>query len=261
MLLQELAVEKITESLKKDPMVKAVFLKGSMGRNEHDAHSDIDLYCLVEKENEEAFLVNRKTHLEAYRPIIFEDDIFIIAPQLIAVFDDLLHLDLFTVTVESYTKKDYFKVLYDPEALMNAFTESQTLELNREEFNDAVIDVAWFLFQYKKAAARGNSIWAAKMLTNSMEHLAKVLLYKYAPERAQLGLKTLETSLPEEILKQLELILESITPRRHREAVIRMSEMLSGEMDWIVQRLTDGEQIENLLRKMVEWHLEVETRI
>lgn len=261
MLPQEIAVEKIMESLKKDPFVKAVFLKGSMGRNEHDAHSDIDLYCLVEKENEKVFLLNRKTHLEAYRPIIFEDDIFIIAPQLIAVFDDLLHMDLFTVTVESYTKKDYFKVLYDPEGLMNVFTESQTLKLNGQEFNDAVIDVAWFLFQYKKAASRGNDIWAARMLTNSMEHLAKVLLYKYKPERAQLGLKTLETSLPKEILQKLELILESITPRRHREAVIRMCELLNHELDWMTRRLTDGVQIENLLRKMVELHLKVENRI
>lgn len=45
MLAQEIAVHKITESLQADRRVKAVFLKGSMGRGEYDEHSDID--CIV----------------------------------------------------------------------------------------------------------------------------------------------------------------------------------------------------------------------
>ena len=71
LLQQELAVEKICTSLKKDNLVKAIFLKGSMGRDEHDEYSDIDLYCLVEKENEELFLNKRLEHIKAYREIIF----------------------------------------------------------------------------------------------------------------------------------------------------------------------------------------------
>ena len=109
MLPQELAVEKITASLKKDPLVKAIFLKGSMGRGEHDEHSDVDLYCLVNEEDKKEFLANRVEHLRAYRDIILMDDIFIVAPQIIAVFDDLLHIDLFTVTKESFVGGDLFQ--------------------------------------------------------------------------------------------------------------------------------------------------------
>src|SRR6185437_816514 len=131
---QELAVEKISSSLKKDPLVQAVFLKGSMGRNEHDEFSDIDLYCLVNKEDENQFLSNRLEHLQAYRPIIFQDDIFIIAPQMIAVFDDLLHIDLFTVTMDSFQEKDYFKVIDDPNHLLDKFIDSQSLTLSENEY-------------------------------------------------------------------------------------------------------------------------------
>ncbi|WHT48473.1 nucleotidyltransferase domain-containing protein [Sporosarcina thermotolerans] len=81
MLPQELAVEKISESLKNDPLVQAIFLKGSMGRGEHDEHSDIDLYCLVNEEDEKEFLANQVKHLRAYRDIILMDDIFIVAPN------------------------------------------------------------------------------------------------------------------------------------------------------------------------------------
>ena len=62
---QEEAVKVITAQLKQDPYVKAVFLKGSMGRNEHDENSDVDLYCLVDEEGKEDFLENRKAHVRS----------------------------------------------------------------------------------------------------------------------------------------------------------------------------------------------------
>ena len=253
---QELAVEKISASLKKDPLVQAVFLKGSMGRNEHDEFSDIDLYCLVNKEDENQFLSNRLEHLQAYRPIIFQDDIFIIAPQMIAVFDDLLHIDLFTVTMDSFQEKDYFKVIDDPNHLLDKFIDSQSLTLSENEYRDDVSDVAWFLFQYKKAAARGNTIWAVRMLTNVMVHLARVLLYRYAPHRAQLGLKTIDQSLPKSLVPKLENIFEHITLCKHRKACYLLCTLVSEEYEWIDLQLPQETQIKHLLRKMVEFHVE-----
>ncbi|TWT01106.1 nucleotidyltransferase domain-containing protein [Planomicrobium sp. CPCC 101079] len=254
MLIQEQAVEKICASLKQDPHVKAVFVKGSMGRDEHDEHSDIDLYCLVDGEREKQFLAAREAHLEAYRPILFRDDIFIIAPQLIAVYDNLLHIDLFTVTLESFPEKDYFRVLYDPEGLLESFQETQTLELKSEEFRDAVIDVAWFLFQYQKASTRGNTIWAARMLTNVIDHLARVLLHKYAPLRAQLGVKALASSLPTELFEEVTAIINHITPREHAVAAVRISLLVEQELEWVLAVLPKETEIEPLLRRMIDAH-------
>ncbi|WP_416144413.1 nucleotidyltransferase domain-containing protein [Planococcus koreensis] len=252
MLPQETAVQKITDSLRKDLRVKAIFLKGSMGRNEYDEHSDIDLYCLVEKEDEKEFLGNRLVHLQAYRPVIFQDDIFIVAPQLIAVFDDFLHIDLFTVTPETFKGKDFFKVLHDPEDRLTAFIDTQGLELKASEYRDHVNDVAWFLFQYKKASSRGNGIWSVKMLANAAEHLARVLLYRYAPERAQLGLKSLQHALPTELFKQMEAVFEAMTPSRHAESAEAMSRLLKKEFPWIKEHVADGAQIETLLQSMLD---------
>ncbi|MGV3465025.1 MAG: nucleotidyltransferase domain-containing protein [Heyndrickxia sp.] len=251
MLRQEMAVEKIVKSLKQDPSIQAIFLKGSMGRNEQDEHSDIDLYCLVRQEEEQQFLSRRLNHIKAYRDIIFYDDIFIVTPQIIAVFDDMLHIDLFTITKESFVGKDYFKVLYDPDHLLNEFTDTQGLTLSESEYCDDVNDVAWFLFQYKKSAARGNDIWAVRMLTNVMYHLARVLLHRYAPERAQLGLKTMEQSLPKSLVDELKQIFEHITPSGHRKASQQIKKLVSKEMDWIKLNLTQGDQILPLLEKML----------
>ncbi|MBD7985384.1 nucleotidyltransferase domain-containing protein [Sporosarcina sp. Sa2YVA2] len=254
MLSQELAVEKISESLKSDPLVQAIFLKGSMGRGEHDAHSDIDLYCLVNEENKEQFLSNRMNHVHAYRDTILMDDIFIVAPQIIAVYDDMLHIDLFTVTKESFVGGDHFKVLYDPENVMEEFLHTQGLTISGEQYRDDVLDVAWFLYQYKQSAARGNDIWSVRMLTNVVNHLGRVLLFRYAPERAALGLKTLERSLPESVVFELEEIMEFITPQKHGQAVERISRLLEREVEWIQTQLIEEDQTIRFLRSMIELH-------
>lgn len=251
MLQQELALEKICSSLKRDNLVKALFLKGSMGRDEHDEYSDIDLYCFVEKEDEEVFLNKRLEHIKAYREIIFYDDIYIIAPQIIVVFDNLLHLDLFTVTEENFTEKDYFKVLHDPNNLLEQFKETQSLEVSESEFSDSATDIAWFLFQYKKAIERGNDIWAVRMLTNVMEHLGRVLLHKYCPNRAQLGLKTLDHSLPSFVLIEVEAIFELITPKNHAKASSKIRQILDKEYEWILSQVSDRFLVEVLLKEMI----------
>ncbi|MEZ7172722.1 nucleotidyltransferase domain-containing protein [Sporosarcina sp. OR05] len=254
MLPQELAVEKISESLKRDPLVQAVFLKGSMGRGEHDAHSDVDLYCVVNEKDAKQFLANRLEHVHAYRETILWDDIFIVAPQIIAVFDNLLHIDLFTVTKETFVGGDYFTVLYDPHRILDEFVNTQGLTLTENEYEDDVMDVAWFLFQYKKSAARGNDMWSVKMLTNVIHHLGRVLLYRYAPERAKLGLKTIEQSLPEEVGTELKGIMEFITPQRHAQAVERISTLLDREVEWMQKRFAEEHQTMLFLRRMIELH-------
>ncbi|WP_251137220.1 nucleotidyltransferase domain-containing protein [Exiguobacterium sp. H66] len=75
------AIEQLTDRLKQDPTVEAIFLKGSFDRGEEDFHSDLDLYCLVAEGTVSEFLPRRLAHLEAYRPVIWHDDIFIVAPH------------------------------------------------------------------------------------------------------------------------------------------------------------------------------------
>jgi predicted nucleotidyltransferase len=113
-MVLEKALHAVVESLKTDDLVEAIFLKGSMARKEHDNYSDIDLYCLVSDENVEPFLPNRIKHLESYKKLLFVDDIYIIAPQILAVYVDLVHIDLFTVTLENIIAKDKIEILYDP---------------------------------------------------------------------------------------------------------------------------------------------------
>lgn len=244
------AIEQLVARLKQDPAVEAIFLKGSFGRGEEDVHSDIDLYCLVSEERQTKFLSRRLSHLSVYRPIIWKDEIDIIAPQMIVVYDDLLHIDLFTVTLDSLNHKDQLRVLYDPKQQLTDFTDTCDLTLSAQEATDEAIDAVWFLFQYKKAAARGNDLWAVEMLRSALIKFAKVLLHHHTPNRAQLGLKTIPTTLPDGPRLSLESIYEVLTPATHAEAAQRYLACLETERKTLDRTLVTHPETLDLLDRL-----------
>ncbi|MCM3690830.1 nucleotidyltransferase domain-containing protein [Neobacillus niacini] len=250
MILED-AVAAISNSLKQDKRVQSIFLKGSIGRGEQDEYSDIDMYCLVNEEDVEAFNRSRIQHLESYNKLLFHDDIFIVAPQILAVYENLVHVDLFTVTEHTYTEKDFIKVLYDPYNKLDKFKQNQNLKLSSVDFQDAVDDIGWFLFQYKNSSARGNDIWSVTILHQVMTHLSRVLLHKYNPNRAQLGMKTIETSLPAETVHLMKLVYENITPQKHKQAVKLICKLLSNETEWIFTEVANPGKIKPLWERMI----------
>jgi predicted nucleotidyltransferase len=251
-MIVEDALEVLSSSLKQDKRVQAIFVKGSVGRGEHDEHSDLDLYCLVDANDLDDFLQSRISHLQSYGKLLFHDDIFIVAPQILAVYEDMLHVDLFTVTEATFIEKDFFKVIYDPNELLSKFMTTQNLRITQGEFQDGVDDIAWFLFQYKKMAARGNDLWSVNMLNHVMMNLSRVLLHKYKPERAQLGLKTAAASLPEDVVKEISEIQEHITPGKHQIAAELIRELMKRESGWILNEVPYPEKIKSFWHKVLQ---------
>lgn len=245
-------VEVLLESLKDDPYIEAVFLRGSIAREEHDEFSDIDIYCVVHEENIEAFLPKRKQHIEAYKKTLFVDDIYIIAPQLLVVYEDMIHIDLFTVTPSEISNQDAIKILWDPNEILTVKKKNTTLSLTPLEFQDAVDDTVWYLYQYYWSAKRGNGIWCVHLLRNSLEHFAKVLLHKYCPERALLGLKTLYNSLPTSPLHEIMEIMNCMSLETHEMAVKKLVNAFHNEYDWIFENVPNKEEIKPLWEKTKE---------
>ncbi|MED3802466.1 nucleotidyltransferase domain-containing protein [Lysinibacillus xylanilyticus] len=243
-------VEVLLESLKVDQYIEAIFLRGSMARNEHDEFSDIDIYCVVNEENVEAFLPNRTKHIESYMRTLFVDDVYIIAPQLLVVYEDLIHIDLFTVTPSEIINKDTMKILFDPNGILTAKQKNTTLSLTPLEFQDAVDDTVWYLYQYYWSAQRGNEIWSVHLLRNSLEHFAKVLLHKYCPERALLGLKTLSNSLPTDPLHEIVDIMNCMSLVTHEMAVKKLVTFFENESHWIFENVPNKEAIKPLWEKI-----------
>lgn len=240
----QVAMDKILDSLKKDPNVEAVFLRGSIARDEHDAYSDIDMYCAVR--DVPSFLPSRINHLEAYQPLIFVDDIYIIAPQILGVFENMVHIDLFTVTFDEISKKDAIKILYDPLNRLSGLQMDTSLTLREEDFQADVDDTVWFIYQYKLSAKRQNDIWCVHLLHQVLTHFSKVLLHRYVPERANLGMKTLQDSLPRVILEELKPVMNRLTIEDHSTAADQLMDMIDAESEWMFAKAMDRGKIEPL---------------
>lgn len=236
------ALDRLADILANEEEVKAIFVKGSFGRGEHDPYSDIDLYCLVEENDLNHFLTKRLTLLSVYKNVLYSEELFIIAPQLIVVYDDFLHVDLFTVTEKTFKQSDYFQTLYDPHHLLDQFKETQKLTMSDEEYGSQIIDLTWFLFQYRKAALRENGAWAAAMLQQVTDPLARMLLHHYAPGRAQLGLKRAEQLLPFSIFSEFKIILENVTPTGHQKAATAILHLLTREQLFLENHLREAEK-------------------
>lgn len=246
----EIALNCIVESLKNDVLVEAIYLKGSIARKEHDEFSDIDIYCLVKTENVERFLPNRLQHLESYQKLVFKDDIYIVAPQLLAVYEDMLHVDLYTVTLETMINKDAMEVLYDPKHILNSIDHKANLKLEKNEFQDSADDMIWFLYQYYMTNLRGNHLWAIHLLHQVLTHLSKVLLHKYAPNRAQLGLKTLSSSLPPTINEEFEMIYSKLHVDTHRIACLQILHIIEREENWLFENVPEPLKIRSFWEKV-----------
>ena len=115
------AVEAVLRAVKECPEVKAAFLKGSLAKGIADEYSDVDFYCLVDSADVERFLGKRMAILETYRPLIYHSESNFVGPQLVAVFDNGLHFDLYTVTLESFPQAGQFRVPYDPDRILGRF--------------------------------------------------------------------------------------------------------------------------------------------
>ncbi len=202
------------------------------------------MYCVVQEEHVETFLANRIQHIETYKKTLFVDDIYIIAPQLIAVYEDMISIDLFTVTPATIVNKDAIKVLFDPNGMLLPYQERTTLALESHELQDAVDDTVWYLFQYYRSAKRGNHIWCVHLLQHVFINFSKVLLHKYSPERAQLGLKTVDKTLPSNLVQEIEDIFNTISITTHTIALEKLVKFINRETEWIFQAVDDRHTIE-----------------
>ena len=65
------AIDAIAGAAMADGLVEAALLKGSFGRGDEDAFSDVDLYLVVSPEVREAVLARRRTYLAAFDDPVF----------------------------------------------------------------------------------------------------------------------------------------------------------------------------------------------
>lgn len=221
---QEEAIKKVYSEIIKDKLVRAVFLKGSIARGECDEYSDVDFYCMVDKEREEDFLSKRIVYLESYKPLIYYSEENFVGPQIVAVFEDGLHFDLYTVTKENLHYTDQVKVIYDPEALLKNYKNEKFL-LSNEEIVKYFDEITFMLLEFEAAYMRNDLIWASRLGSHISGYLSIILRYLYDKDNAKLGLKRLHQKMDNGTYEKYKEAMDLIGPSYLPQGVILLCEI------------------------------------
>lgn len=232
------AIDKILPFIIRDSAVKAIFLKGSIARGEMDEYSDVDFYCMIEEKELDSFLKKRVNYMEQYRPLIFCEEVNFVGPQIVGVFDDGLHFDLYTVTYDSLHRTDEIKVLYDPEALLSQYTPEK-LSITEDDLLEYFNEISFTMLEFEAAYCRNDLMWASRLSSHITGYLAIILRYIYDPNNAQLGFKRLNKRLDKEKHDKLTMAMDLIGPSYLPQGVKILAEIIDEVLEELPKELSN----------------------
>lgn len=224
---QWLAIEAVQKAAQACSEVRAIFLKGSLAYGNADEYSDVDFYCLVGAQQVQAFLEKRMNLLEHYRPIIYHSESDFVGPQIVTVFDDGLHFDLYTVTSESFPTIGAFKVLYDPDNLLEEFQgRVKDHSVSSSSVMESFSEFSFALLEFHTAWQRGDMTWATRLASHLSGYVGMVLRFRYDRRNAMLGSKRLENVLPMSVRSELRAALSLCCGRQLPAGVQRLCSLM-----------------------------------
>lgn len=236
---QKEAIQQVSLLLKEDPAVRAVFLKGSQARGEQDDFSDVDMYCLVHSDQMEDFLSRRIAYLKSYKNLIYWSESNFVGPQIVGVFEDGLHFDLYTVTQESLKRTDEVLVLHDPEGLLAEYI-AEMYSITDGEATRILSEFTFSLLEFETAYHRKDLLWAHRLGSHLASDLMVVMRHVKDPSKAGLGIKGLHHKITSKQLKSLIEALNTLGPDDLPEGVQKLVRIAAEIIESLMGRLDDS---------------------
>jgi predicted nucleotidyltransferase len=200
-MIQYDAINLISKAIINDGLVDACFLKGSIARGEEDEFSDVDLYCLVDKSKLNEFLSKRLKYLELYHSLIYWEEVNFVGPQIVAIFDNGLHFDLYTLTIENLNQNDQIMIIYDPKKLLSEY-KPLPLQLNSKEIGIQVNEFSYTMIEYFASYKRGDYVFAFKLANYMHSYYSSFLRSFKDPTRSKIGVKGFLKKLKDQDLQK-----------------------------------------------------------
>ena len=169
-----------------------------MAKGEEDEYSDVDIYCVVADEDLTSFLGKRISILQSYGEILHQSEADFVGPQVVAVYANGLHLDLYTVTPDRLPKAGKSRPLYDPRGLLALqAAREQDHSLTWEAICRHFGEFSFSLLEFHAAWCRGDLLWSMRLASHLAGDLGVVLRCFYDPANGSLGTKRLEQHMPQ----------------------------------------------------------------
>jgi predicted nucleotidyltransferase len=205
------AIESVSSAVLKGGLAAALFLKGSIARGDDDDYSDVDMYAAVFGQNREVFLARRIEYMQSYKPLLYWSEENFVGPQIVGVFNDGLHFDLYTVAADDIPQTGDIKILHDPTGLLKNY-KTAPLSAAPKDIIRAAHEFTFVLLEFEAAYARGDLLWAIRLAYSLLADFSLITRHVHEPDNARLGLKGLHKAAPPALNKQLLKTMENATP-------------------------------------------------
>lgn len=158
-------LENAVEDLKQDSDVLAVYLAGSLAKENADDYSDIDLHTIVKTDKLASFIANKKARAKGWGRILFFEG-NAATPVIVSHFDCFVKVDSWYHSAEELQPSLWLKgmkILHDPNGIM----EQIQLRSDELDFNLTPQEVEFwrtkmlaFIHETYRAAMRGEAYYA-----------------------------------------------------------------------------------------------------
>jgi len=114
---RDLLLKKALDDLSDDPDVLAIYLGGSLAKNNFDFYSDVDLHTIVTPERKKAFVKEKRNRAKKWGDVLFYEDSNPMSPAVVAHYDSFVKVDSWYHSPEEMVSSIWLKdmaVLYDP---------------------------------------------------------------------------------------------------------------------------------------------------
>lgn len=222
------AIEKISKKVIDDNLCQAILLKGSLARETEDEYSDVDLYLIASENNLENVLIKRIEYLNSYLPIMYHTFVSH-NNQVICVYDDGLHVDLYVTTLNKLSRSDDIAIVYDPNHLLSNYVKVP-LMFSPNEIGELINSFLFTSLDFYRAYKRKDFIYSFRVANHMSAILGTFLRTYFDPDFAKLGLKGFLEKVDAETKKKYYEILKKMKIDTVLESVKMMFVLFEGYM-------------------------------
>lgn len=119
---REVLLENALKDLIADSNVLAIYLGGSLARQNADNYSDIDLHTIVRTEKRSEFIGNKCLRAEKWGEVLFHENASPLSPVVVTHYDCFIKVDSWYHAPEEVQPSIWLKgirVIHDPNSLIN----------------------------------------------------------------------------------------------------------------------------------------------
>ncbi|MFC4409838.1 hypothetical protein ACFOZY_05225 [Chungangia koreensis] len=128
-IVREELLKRAVADLTSDEDVLAIYLDGSLSRNEADRFSDIDLHTIVTPEKIADFIMRKMERAEKWGNVLFHENTNPYSPVDVSHFDSFVKVDSWYHTIDEIKPSIWLrnmKILYDPNEVLEQIAEDSS---------------------------------------------------------------------------------------------------------------------------------------